>query len=177
MHNKIETFIETVLWKSRWMVFLAVIGSILAALMLMIMGAVDIALVLKNGLLLATGAIGSEHFQETSVSIIIRAVDAFLIGTVMLIFGLGLYELFICKIHAAEGEEGSTNVLVVHSLDQLKEKIGKVIIMVLVVTFFKHALDMTYSTIVDLVWLTVGILFCATALFLLGYRNHKPSDK
>ena len=49
--------------------------------------------------------------------------------------------------------------------------------MVLVVTFFKHALDMTYSTIVDLVWLTVGILFCATALFLLGYRNHKPIDK
>jgi uncharacterized membrane protein YqhA len=177
MHNKIENFIETVLWKSRWMVFLAVISSILAALMLMIMGAVDIALVLKNGLFLATGAFSSEHFQETSVGTIIRAVDAFLIGTVMLIFGLGLYELFICKIHVAESEAGSANVLVVHSLEQLKEKIGKVIIMVLVVTFFKHALDMTYSTILDLVWLTVGILFCATALFLLGYRHHKPGDK
>jgi uncharacterized membrane protein YqhA len=177
VHNKIERFIETVLWKSRWMVFLAVIGSILAALMLMILGAADIALVLKNGLLLAVGATGSEHFQETSVSIIIRAVNAFLIGTVMLIFGLGLYELFICKIHAAEGEGSSANVLVVHSLDQLKEKIGKVIIMVLVVTFFKHALDMTYGTIVELVWLSVGILFCATALFLLGYRNHKAGEK
>ncbi|MEI7534913.1 MAG: YqhA family protein [Verrucomicrobiae bacterium] len=177
MHNKIESFIEAVLWKSRWMVLLAVIGSILAALVLMILGAVDIAVVLKNGLQLAAGAISSEHFQETTVGIIIRAVDAFLIGTVMLIFGLGLYELFICKIHAAEGESGSANVLVVHSLDQLKEKIGKVIIMVLVVTFFKHALDMTYSTIVDLVWLTVGILFCAIALFLLGYRNHKAGEK
>ena len=124
MHNQIENLIEAVLWKSRWMVFLAVIGSILAALMLMIMGAVDIAMVLKNGLLLAAGAISSEHFQETSVGTIIRAVDAFLIGTVMLIFGLGLYELFICKIHAADGEAGSANVLVVHSLDQLKEKIG-----------------------------------------------------
>ena len=46
MHTKIEHFIEMVLWKSRWMVFLAVIGSMLAALMLMIIGAVDIALVL-----------------------------------------------------------------------------------------------------------------------------------
>ena len=177
MHNQIEAFIETVLWKSRWMVFLAVIGSILAALMLMIMGAMDIVMVLKNGLLAAIGATSSEHFQETSVGIIIRAVDAFLIGTVMLIFGLGLYELFICKIHAAEGDGSSANVLVVHSLDQLKEKIGKVIIMVLVVTFFKHALDMTYGTMVDLVWLTVGILFCATSLFLLGYRSHKPNEK
>ena len=159
------------------MVFLAVIGSILAALMLMILGAADIVLVLKNGLLVAVGATSSEKFQENSVSTIIRAVDAFLIGTVMLIFGLGLYELFICKIHTAEGEGDSANVLVVHSLDQLKEKIGKVIIMVLVVTFFKHALDMTYGTIVELVWLSVGILFCATALFLLGYRNHKPWEK
>ena len=159
------------------MVFLAVIGSILSALMLMIMGATDIALVVKNGLLVATGAPGSEHFQETSITIIIRAVDAFLIGTVMLIFGLGLYELFISKIDVAEGESGTSNVLVVHSLDQLKEKIGKVIIMVLVVTFFKHALAMNYSSIVELVWLSVGILLCATALFLLGYRKDKTEGK
>jgi uncharacterized membrane protein YqhA len=172
-----ELFIETVLWKSRWMVFLAVIGSILAALMLMILGAADIILVLKNGALVATGAVDAEHFQEASVSIIIRAVDAFLIGTVMLIFGLGLYELFICKIHAAENENSSANVLVVHSLDQLKEKIGKVIIMVLVVTFFKHALEMSYNTILDLVWLAVGTLFCATALFLLGYRKEGQHEK
>lgn len=174
MHSQIETIIETILWKSRWMVFLAVVGSILAALLLMIMGAVDIAMVLKDGLLLAIGVADPEHFQESAIATIIRAVDAFLIGTVMLIFGLGLYELFICKIHAAQGDESSANVLVVHSLDQLKEKIGKVIIMVLVVTFFKHALDMTYSSIVDLVWLTVGILFCSTALFLLGHRADKP---
>lgn len=159
------------------MVFLAVVGSVFAALMLMIMGAVDIALVLKNGILMAVGATGAEHFQENSIATIIRAVDAFLIGTVMLIFGLGLYELFICKIHATGGEGGSSNVLVVHSLDQLKEKIGKVIIMVLVVTFFKHALDMNYNSIVDLVWLTVGILFCATALFLLGHRPDKAGGK
>ena len=177
MHRKIEMIIETLLWKSRWMVFLAVIGSILAALMLMVMGAVDIAMVIKNGLLTVTGTGGTEHFQETSIATIIRAVDAFLIGTVMLIFGLGLYELFISKIEVAEGGASSTNVLVVHSLDQLKEKIGKVIIMVLVVTFFKHALTMPYNTIVDLVWLSVGILFCATALFLLGYRSDKADKK
>jgi uncharacterized membrane protein YqhA len=173
MHNKIENLIELVLWKSRWMVLLAVVGSVLAALMLMLLGAADIAMVLKSGLGTVWHGGGSEDFQETSVTTIIRAVDAFLIGTVMLIFGLGLYELFICKIHAADSER-SLNVLVVHSLDQLKEKIGKVIIMVLIVTFFKHALDMVYGTIMDLVWLSVGILLCSTALFLLGHRGHKP---
>jgi len=173
MHNRFESLMETALWKSRWMVLLAVFSSIVAALILMVIGTVDIILVAKAGLSQTFSPEFGGDFQQTATSEIIHAVDAFLISTVLLIFGLGLYELFICKIHAAEDSEKSSNVLVVHSLEQLKEKIGKVIIMVLIVTFFKKALEFQYETILELVWLAVGILLCAVSLFLLGWRQNK----
>jgi uncharacterized membrane protein YqhA len=173
MHNRFESLMEAALWKSRWMVLLAVFSSIVAALILMVIGTVDIILVAKAGLSQAFSAEFGGEFQQTATSEIIHAVDAFLISTVLLIFGLGLYELFICKIHAAEDSEKSSNVLVVHSLEQLKEKIGKVIIMVLIVTFFKKALEFQYATILELVWLAIGILLCAVSLFLLGWRQDK----
>jgi uncharacterized membrane protein YqhA len=171
MHNRFENLMEAVLWKSRWMVLLAVFSSIVAALILMVVGTMDIVLVAKAGVAQAVNAEAGGDFQRAATSEIIHAVDAFLISTVLLIFGVGLYELFICKIHAAEDAEKSSNVLVVHSLEQLKAKIGKVIIMVLVVTFFQQALEWHYQTIFELVWLAAGILLCAVSLFLLGWRQ------
>jgi len=167
---------EAALWKSRWMVLLAVVSSIIAALVLMIIGTIDIILVAKSGVQLVLSMEAAGEFQQAATGDIIHAVDAFLIGTVLLIFGLGIYELFICKIHAADNAEQSANVLVVHSLDQLKEKIGKVIIMVLVVTFFKKALEIQYESIQELVWLSAGIFLCAAALFVLGWRQRKTDE-
>ena len=177
MHNRFESLMEAMLWRSRWMVLLAVFSSIVAALILMLVGSMDILLVAKAGLSQMVGTEAGGDFQQTATSEIIHAVDAFLISTVLLIFGLGLYELFICKIHAAEDSEKSSNVLVVHSLEQLKEKVGKVIIMVLIVTFFQKALELHYQTIPELVWLSVGILLCAVSLFLLGWHQNKADDK
>ena len=54
---------------------------------------------------------------------IISSIDLFLIGIVLLIFGFGVYELFISEIDEAENEKGS-KILAISSLDQLKDKIA-----------------------------------------------------
>ena len=71
---------------------------------------------------------GSERIAgagQVVVGGIIGAVDLYLIGVVMIIFSFGLYELFISDIDPAKDEHGEENqLLAVHSLDQLKDKIS-----------------------------------------------------
>ena len=87
-----------------------------------------------------------EDFHEDIVSgIIIGAVDLYLIAVVMFIFSFGIYELFISDIDEAEGNNGN-KILAIHSLDELKDKIAKVIVMVLVVNFFQRVLHTDFTT-------------------------------
>ncbi len=72
--------------------------------------------------------------HEDVVALIIGAVDLYLMALVLFIFSFGVYELFISEIEEFKQTKQS-KVLEVHSLDQLKDKLAKVIIMVLVVIF------------------------------------------
>ena len=55
---------------------------------------------------------------------IISSIDLFLIGIVLLIFGFGVYELFISEIDFAKGKFADST-LKIKSLDQLKNKLLK----------------------------------------------------
>jgi len=56
---------------------------------------------------------------------------------------LDLYELIISQIDIAQMSAAS-RILEIKSLDELKDKLAKVIIMVLIVGFFKRAMNTTY---------------------------------
>jgi uncharacterized membrane protein YqhA len=158
--------IEKILWKSRFMVFLAVICAIISALIMIILGCIEVAKVLSEFLNAFQTPEGFDSFSKSSVSHLVSAIDDYLIGTVFLIFGIGLYELFISKIDIAENDETSSKVLIIHDLDQLKEKIAKVVIMVLIVTFFKYAINFKYDEMINLLYLSIGILLIAVSIYL-----------
>ena len=87
-------------------------------------------------------------------------------ATVLLIFSLGLYELFIGDIGAAEGSETSSNVLLIQSLDDLKTRLAKVILMILIVKFFEYTFSMEFRTPLDLLYMAGGIALIGLALYL-----------
>ena len=64
----------------------------------------------------------------------------------LLIFGFGIYELFISELEIARLGDEFGNILEVSNLDDLKNKIIKVIIMVLIVSFFQRILSMEFFT-------------------------------
>jgi len=74
--------------------------------------------------------------RATTVTHVVEIVDGYLLATILLIFSLGLYELFIGKIEKAEQSETSSSVLLIHRLDDLKNRLAKVILMILIVTVF-----------------------------------------
>ena len=97
------------------------------------------------------------------------AIDLYLIAVVLLIFSFGLYELFICKIQIKD--ESSSKVLEIHTLDQLKDKLAKVIVMALIVAFFSKVLNMCMKSTQDMLFFAISILALAIGLYFL----HKDS--
>lgn len=176
MLRKIEHIIEFILWESRLVIFFAVVASIISAIMLIVIGCFDVFLVIREALHSFGSKEAYDMFHKDAITHIISAIDSYLIATVLLIFGIGLYELFISKIERAEKDSRSSKILVIHTLDQLKEKLAKVIIMVLIVTFFKYAVNFKYDSMLNLLYLSVGILFVSIALFTMG-KGHDPKNK
>jgi len=166
----LEKMFENGLWKTRFIVILAVIFSLIGSIVLFIVASMDIfSVAIYTFETITTGA-HPEHFHEDILSGIIGAVDLYLIAVVMLIFSFGIYELFISKIDAAcnEEDENCSTILAIHSLDQLKDKISKVIVMVLVVSFFQKVLHTDFATPLDMFYFALSITALAVGLFFLG---------
>ena len=90
--SMIENKFEKTLWSTRFIVLIAVILSIISSVTLFLLGGWDIiqATILKNPLFDQNINTNNDLLFK-----IISSVDLFLIGIVLLIFGFGVYELFI----------------------------------------------------------------------------------
>ncbi len=165
----LEKVFESSLWSSRFMVILAVIFGLIGAIVLFLVASIDIFSTAKYVIVTYLNHAHPEHFHEEVVGGLIGAVDLYLIGVVMLLFSFGLYELFISDIDIAkEDEERENKILAIHSLDQLKDKISKVIVMVLVVNFFQRVGHTEYHGALEMLYLALSITAVSVGLFFLN---------
>ena len=142
----LEKVFEGAIWRSRFVVILAVVFGLLGAFVLFIVASMDIwGIAVYTFNTIITGA-HPDKFHEDIVAGIIGAVDLYLIAVVMFIFSFGLYELFISDIDEAMEDAQGAKILAITSLDQLKDKISKVIVMVLVANFFQRVLHTEFTT-------------------------------
>ncbi len=163
----LERIFERLLWNSRYIVLFGVIFGALSAIVLFIAGSVEIFNILI------------EYAQHSEVGIsheqiligIIGAIDFYLIGLVLLIFSFGIYELFISEIDIARVSDDFGNILEVSNLDDLKNKIIKVIIMVLIVSFFQRILSMEFTTSMDMLAMAISIGVICIGVYFLGKHN------
>ena len=163
----LERLFEGAIWKSRFIVLLAVVFGLIGAFVLFIVASIDIWQVAVYTFETILTHAHPEKFHEDVVAGIIGAVDLYLIAVVMFIFSFGVYELFISKIDDADESKGNT-ILAIHSLDQLKDKIAKVIVMVLVVNFFQRVLHTEFTTALEMLYFALSIAALAVGLYFLG---------
>ena len=164
-----ESIIEKSLWGSRYVVVFAVIASLLTSLAMFYIATVDAIMMISHLADYALPSLTGEEralLRSTTVTHVVEIIDGYLLATVLLIFSLGLYELFISKIDAAENTKVAGNVLVINSLDDLKARLAKVILMILIVKFFENAIDLHYDTALSLLYLSGGIALIGLALYL-----------
>lgn len=165
----IESFFEGSMWNSRFVIMFAVLGSLFAGFAIFYLATVDVVFLVQHALHYASPELTEEArkvLHDTIVSHIVEVVDGYLLGTVMLIFSLGLYELFISDIDQAHGTKASSKILVINSLDDLKSRLAKVILMIMIVTLFEESLHMKLSAPIDLLYLGGSIALIGLALYL-----------
>ncbi|MGM0623208.1 MAG: YqhA family protein [Campylobacterota bacterium] len=173
MMSKLEQLFQATIWKSRLVVILAVIFGLIGAFALFVVASVDIFSV--TWFVIKTYATGAhpEMFHEDVVAAIIGAVDLYLIAVVMLLFSFGLYELFIAEIDECTSKLKSSQILEIKSLDELKDKIAKVIIMVLVVNFFQRILHTPFEGALDMLYFALSIAALSIGLYFIGKVGKK----
>tara|TARA_Y100001933_G_C18808021_1_gene483765 strand:+ start:84 stop:581 length:498 start_codon:yes stop_codon:yes gene_type:complete len=159
---------ENALWSTRFIVLISVVLSIISSIILFLLGGWDIiqAIIYKNPLLNNSIETNNELLFN-----IISSIDLFLIGIVLLIFGFGVYELFISEINFAK-DKFADSTLKINSLDQLKNKIIKVIIIVLIVKFFEKVLKLShnFTSPNDLILFSLSILAICIGYYLINRK-------
>ena len=168
--KKIEQITESLLWGVRFFTIVPVLFGLVSVINLFLMGSLEIIESLK---LYSEFQGSSSEFTTKFMTYIIGAVDLYLIGIVLMIFSFGIYELFISKIDVGRANQ-EVRILEIHSLDELKEKILKVIVMVLVVRIFKQVAAMPIASYQDILFLAISIILIAGSSYLL---HHSSSSK
>jgi uncharacterized membrane protein YqhA len=152
-----------ILAASRYAVIVPAIASILGALLLMVQGSLEMIQVIIDA------ALNGTKLKITIVDVL-TAVDAILLGTVLLVIGYGLYELFI-------DEDLNVPVwLQVHDLDDLKSKLIGVVVAIIAVIFVGVFVDVNRSK--DVITFGVGAGALVTGLAIFAFATKKdPSTK
>lgn len=162
----LEKLFEKLMWSSRVFAVLPVIFGLLGAIVLFVLASYDIWQVLLNVYRYFFAGFHPEDFHSDVVGGIIGAIDLYLMALVLFIFSFGIYELFVSEIEEMKHSKHS-KVLEVHSLDELKDKLAKVIIMVLIVNFFQRVLHASLSSALEMTYLAASILALCLGLFFL----------
>jgi uncharacterized membrane protein YqhA len=149
--------LKPLLRASRYLALAAVLGSLISAAALLTYGLLDSIVVITRtivaGDVSTTGAKALMYY-------FIELFDLFLLGTVMLIMALSLYELFIdadLKIPAR---------LQIHTFEDLKASLVTVVIVVMAVTFLGQILSWDGKTDLFGIGVVVALVIAALNFYL-----------
>ena len=159
---------EKILWNARYITILSVVLSIVSSFTLLVIGSWEIieAVIFYNPLFDESITNNNDLLFK-----IISAIDLFLIGIVLLIFGFGIYELFVSDIDFTNSKFNEST-LKIKDLDQLKNKIIKVIIIVLIVKFFEKILKFSenFKDPIDILYFSLSILSICFGYYLINRK-------
>lgn len=146
---------------TRYTIIIPVIGAWLSALLAMIFGAYE---VVQTFLLIPDSL--SDKTLKVLVLNLIEAVDLFLLGTAFYLIALGLYELFV------NGNAPVPAWLEIHDLDDLKNRLLSVVVVVLSVQFLALVLGWTGDWNILSIGVSIAVVILALALFI-GQKGKK----
>jgi uncharacterized membrane protein YqhA len=148
---------------SRYVALIPVVCILLAATALILFGAALTARTLYD--LVSAGAFDSKVSKELLVRSI-ELADLFLLGTVLYVIAVGLYELFVDDTLPLPAW------LEIHDLDDLKDKLIGVVIVVLGVVFLGQVI--TWDGVRDLLGFGAAVALVIAALaFFLSIKSGK----
>lgn len=143
---------------TRYVVFVPALASIVGALLLMAQGSYAMVMAVIDSV--------TENYALKEIIVeVLTAVDAILLGTVLLVIGYGLYELFI------DAELDVPLWLRVNNLDDLKSKLIGVVVAIIAVVFVGVFVDSNRTEDVIAYGVGAGALVAGLAIFAFATRK------
>ena len=145
---------------TRYAVFVPAIASIIGALLLM-------AQCSWAMLMAVIDSVSNGYGLKETIVEVLTAVDAILLGTVLLVIGYGLYELFI------DADLDVPQWLRVYDLDDLKSKLIGVVVAIVAVVFVGVFVDSNRASDVISYGVGAGALVVGLAIFAFATKKEK----
>jgi uncharacterized membrane protein YqhA len=147
---------------SRYVVIIAVAGAFVSALLALVYGALALVGLIAEGLTHHEfGVVAAKHLAIE----LIQLIDLFLLGIVLYIVALGLYELFIDPTLPTPGW------LAIRTLDDLEERIIGVIVVLISVTFLSAIVEWDGGVNVLALGAAVGVVLLPLIYLLNSLRR------
>jgi uncharacterized membrane protein YqhA len=160
IRSSIGRVMKRIMGLTRYAVFVPAIASIIGALLLMAQGSWAMLMTVIDSVSNGYG------LKETIVEVL-TAVDAILLGTVLLVIGYGLYELFI------DADLDVPQWLRVYDLDDLKSKLIGVVVAIVAVVFVGVFVDSNRASDVISYGVGAGALVVGLAIFAFATKKEK----
>ncbi|MFN8534481.1 MAG: YqhA family protein [Dehalococcoidia bacterium] len=167
--NAVQRGFERGLWLTRLLALIAVAASIVMAVGAFLMATIDVFYLVQGfGAYADISLPLAEHnaVRAKLVAYIVKALDGYLIATLLLVFAFGLYELFVRNMTDAERSPVAPRLLRFESIDDLKDRVFKLVLLLLIVQFFDETLDLVFHSPLELLMLGGGIFLVGAAFFV-----------
>jgi uncharacterized membrane protein YqhA len=164
-----KELVRNTLAGSRYFILLAVVGSFISAVVVTVYGLLAVLSIALGGFS-RWRDVKYDHYAVEQVSLeFISLIDSFLLSTVLYIIALGLYELFI------DDDLPVPDWLVISNLDELKDKLVGVVIVLIAVNFLGNYVESEGE--IGILWLGLGAgaVIAALTLAFAMLPRHAPS--
>lgn len=158
-----EKIFESLLWNSRLVLLVAVLSCVLTAALLVLLGTFEV-FHLVHGMYDFLVSHSAEVSRDKLVLTVIEILDTFLLSSILFIFSFGLYELFISSIEGSKQHQ--SKAFQISSIDELKAKLGKVVVMILVIKVFSYLIEIKPVNIIELLYMALIVLLVSISLWL-----------
>ena len=155
---------------TRYFVVIPVAGSILAAIVLTVFGTVAVVNMSVDTVekMLPVGEITAHDVEHTALDFI-KLIDIYLLGTVLYIIGIGLYQLFLAS------DLELPDWLRTDDLDELKGKLIGVVVVLIGVTFLGEAMSWDGSSSILALGVGSAAVIAALAVVFAVMPHKHPS--
>ncbi|ESW29842.1 hypothetical protein PHAVU_002G103300 [Phaseolus vulgaris] len=173
--------IEKAIVDCRFFTLFAVAGSLLGSVLCFVEGCLLVMESYAHYFHMLSQSLDQTHLMH----LLIEAIDAFLVGTALLIFGVGMYVLFVRSNTTSKETEAplcGSNLLMkfqsppgwlgMQSIGEAKLKIGHAMMMILQVGVLEKFKDIPLVTGFDLACFAASVLTSSACFFLLSRLRH-----
>ncbi len=132
MEQWLDAYFEPSFFRLRYLLLVPVLVSFVGSLVMFYVGAYDTYKALYALI------IQGQSSGEAVILPIVKALDAFLIGIILVIFSFGIYDFFISKLDPAEHAGVRPDWFKFDSTGELKNKLIELVLVILAIQFFEQ---------------------------------------